>query len=352
MPSCASRRRGRAGRRAGARRAGWRPRPAAARPRPTGCARALAVLDRGRGRRRSTTPTRHAVAGARPWTTGCAPTAATGAAAIRWTRPATQDVTCEVADRPARPACARPTPTAAQAEFLAGPRHRRAGGRRPGAPGRRAPTSATSRRFATAAASTRPPPSPTRPASARSASSSGTSDAARLADRPVADRTIAPNRASRPTDSNRGTIMTEPAIEAFYSEDRTFPPPPEFVAARPCHRPTRCTRRPSADWQAFWARQARGAARLVEPTVDTMLEWELPFAKWFVGGHAQRRRQLPRPPRRGRPRRPGRLPLGGRAGRHPHDHLRRAARRGAALRQRAQGPRRQQGRPGQRSTCR
>src|SRR2546430_3656086 len=33
--------------------------------------------------------------------------------------------------------------------------------------------------------------------------------------------------------------------------------------------------------------------------------------------------QLPRPPRRGGPRRQGRVPLGGRAGRHPHDHLRR-----------------------------
>ena len=41
----------------------------------------------------------------------------------------------------------------------------------------------------------------------------------------------------------------------------------------------------------------------------------------------------------GGPGRQGRLPLGGRAGRHPHDHLRRPARRGAAVRQRAEGPR-------------
>ena len=63
--------------------------------------------------------------------------------------------------------------------------------------------------------------------------------------------------------------------------------------------------------------------------------------------HPQRVVQLPRPPRRGRPGRQGRLPLGGRAGRHPHDHLRRPARRGAAVRQRrsrASGVR--QGRPG------
>ena len=55
---------------------------------------------------------------------------------------------------------------------------------------------------------------------------------------------------------------------------------------------------------------------------------------------AERLLQLPRPPRRGRPRRPGRVPLGGRAGRHPHDHLRRAARRREPARQRAQGARR------------
>ncbi len=61
---------------------------------------------------------------------------------------------------------------------------------------------------------------------------------------------------------------------------------------------------------------------------------------------AQRLLQLPRPPRRGGPRRQGRLPLGGRARRHPHHHLRRAARRGAAVRQRAEGPGRPEGRPG------
>ena len=49
---------------------------------------------------------------------------------------------------------------------------------------------------------------------------------------------------------------------------------------------------------------------------------------------AQRLPQRRRPPRRRRPRRPGRLPLGGRARRHPHDHLRRPPRRGAAVRQR------------------
>ncbi|MFP5319698.1 MAG: acetate--CoA ligase [Acidimicrobiia bacterium] len=77
--------------------------------------------------------------------------------------------------------------------------------------------------------------------------------------------------------------MAEPAtIEAYYLEDRSFPPPEDFKkqalvvdqwmydeAAR--------------DYEGFWARQA---ADLLEWSTDwdTILEWELPFAKWFVGG--------------------------------------------------------------------
>ena len=38
-----------------------------------------------------------------------------------------------------------------------------------------------------------------------------------------------------------------------------------------------------ADYEAFWARQAR---ELVTWDTDfhTTLEWELPYAKWFIGG--------------------------------------------------------------------
>ena len=63
---------------------------------------------------------------------------------------------------------------------------------------------------------------------------------------------------------------------------------------------------------------------------------------------AQRLVQLPRPSRRRRPRRPGRVPLGGRAGRHPHHHLRASCSHDVApARQRAEGARRREGRPGQ-----
>ena len=59
---------------------------------------------------------------------------------------------------------------------------------------------------------------------------------------------------------------------------------------------------------------------------------------------AQRVGQLPRPPRRGGQGRQGRDPLGGRARRHAHDHLRRPAERGLQVRERPDGPRRAQGR--------
>ncbi len=61
---------------------------------------------------------------------------------------------------------------------------------------------------------------------------------------------------------------------------------------------------------------------------------------------AERRLQLRRPSRRGGQGRQGRLPLGGRAGRHPHDHLRRPADRGGPVRRRPAVARRHQGRPG------
>ena len=51
----------------------------------------------------------------------------------------------------------------------------------------------------------------------------------------------------------------------------------------------RPTRRPAlyaeaeADFEAFWAKRARERLRWTEP-FDTTLEWDLPFAKWFLGG--------------------------------------------------------------------
>ena len=81
--------------------------------------------------------------------------------------------------------------------------------------------------------------------------------------------------------------MSEPVepsatIEDYLLEDRTFPPPEGFkerslVASNHLHEEA------DADFEGFWARQA---ADLVDWQEDwhTILDWDLPFAKWFVGG--------------------------------------------------------------------
>ncbi len=73
-----------------------------------------------------------------------------------------------------------------------------------------------------------------------------------------------------------------PAIEAFQLEERRFAPSEEFkkdalvVDAWMYDDAER-------DWQGFWARQALD---LLDWSAEwhTILEWDLPFAKWFVGG--------------------------------------------------------------------
>jgi acetyl-CoA synthetase len=72
------------------------------------------------------------------------------------------------------------------------------------------------------------------------------------------------------------------AIEDFLVEDRTFPPPPSFKADA-LVTGAEIYDEAAADWQGFWARQA---AELVSwyDEWHTILEWELPFARWFVGG--------------------------------------------------------------------
>jgi acetyl-CoA synthetase len=71
------------------------------------------------------------------------------------------------------------------------------------------------------------------------------------------------------------------AIEAYYSEGRTFPPPEKFRNDALIND-QRVYEEAEADWQGHWARQA---TELVDwyGDWDTVLEWEPPFAKWFVG---------------------------------------------------------------------
>jgi acetyl-CoA synthetase len=76
--------------------------------------------------------------------------------------------------------------------------------------------------------------------------------------------------------------MAEPAIEAYYSEDRTFPPPAAF-AAQALVADRSLYEEAERDWEGFWARQARELVTWFDD-FDTVCEWNLPFAKWFVGG--------------------------------------------------------------------
>jgi acetyl-CoA synthetase len=78
------------------------------------------------------------------------------------------------------------------------------------------------------------------------------------------------------------TDPTGATIEDYLLEERTFPPSEAFkehalVASNHLHEEA------NRDYQGFWARQA---AALVDwqQEWDTICDWQLPFAEWFVGG--------------------------------------------------------------------
>ena len=71
------------------------------------------------------------------------------------------------------------------------------------------------------------------------------------------------------------------ALEALLQEGRTFPPSEAF-RKQALVTGTELYDEADRDWQGFWARQALALDWDQEWT--TILDWELPFAKWFVGG--------------------------------------------------------------------
>src|SRR5688500_7371581 len=72
-----------------------------------------------------------------------------------------------------------------------------------------------------------------------------------------------------------------PTIEALLLEERVYEPPAEF-AADAVVRDRSLFDEADANREAFWPRQAE-ALDWFEPW-STVLEWNLPFAQWFVGG--------------------------------------------------------------------
>ncbi len=80
--------------------------------------------------------------------------------------------------------------------------------------------------------------------------------------------------------------MSEPiAIESTLTEHRLFPPSPEFAAdayVKSFDEYEQLYAEAAADPEAFWAKQAESLDWFKK--WDTVLEWNEPFAKWFVGG--------------------------------------------------------------------
>ena len=77
--------------------------------------------------------------------------------------------------------------------------------------------------------------------------------------------------------------MVEPAgsIDALLQEERSFPPPPAFAAAANIADPA-IYERAAQDPAAFWAGLAE-ELHWFRPW-DSVLDWQPPFARWFVGG--------------------------------------------------------------------
>ena len=79
---------------------------------------------------------------------------------------------------------------------------------------------------------------------------------------------------------------SEGQVDSVMVESRLFPPSDEFVAksrVQGMEGYQELYDRAAADPEAFWAGEARAHLHWFEPFTKT-LEWDNPFAKWFVGG--------------------------------------------------------------------
>jgi acetyl-CoA synthetase len=77
------------------------------------------------------------------------------------------------------------------------------------------------------------------------------------------------------------STVSEATIEDYFSENRVFPPSEEF-RNQAVLADAGIYEQASADGPEFWAEQA-GALDWFR-TWDTVLQWDLPFARWFDGG--------------------------------------------------------------------
>ena len=81
------------------------------------------------------------------------------------------------------------------------------------------------------------------------------------------------------------TASTDPNLDSTLRENRVFPPPAEFAAKahiKSLAEYEQMYRRSVEDPESFWAEAAR-ELHWFKPW-DKVLDWNLPWAKWFVGG--------------------------------------------------------------------
>ncbi|MGZ6339916.1 MAG: acetate--CoA ligase, partial [Candidatus Limnocylindrales bacterium] len=76
-------------------------------------------------------------------------------------------------------------------------------------------------------------------------------------------------------------VQANPEIEALFTERRDFPPPPEFAARS--NASAELYEQAERDFEGFWADQAEQRLSWSDKW-DAVLDWQLPYAKWFVGG--------------------------------------------------------------------
>jgi len=72
--------------------------------------------------------------------------------------------------------------------------------------------------------------------------------------------------------------VTDKAIETLLAEERRYPPPDDFTAQANAQADIY-----DVPFEEFWEREGRERVTWFEP-FTTVLEWELPYARWYVGG--------------------------------------------------------------------
>src|ERR687886_2471397 len=74
------------------------------------------------------------------------------------------------------------------------------------------------------------------------------------------------------------TVVESRTIDTLLLEERRYPPPPEFAAQANATQDVY-----SRSFEEFWETEGRERVTWFEP-FSKLLEWELPYAKWYIGG--------------------------------------------------------------------